>query len=52
MGWMHDTLDFFELDPLNEKFHQDKFSFSLMYYYDENFMPPLSHDEVVHKARC
>lgn len=48
MGWMHDTLDFFELDPVERKFHQDKFSFSLMYYYDENFMLPLSHDEVVH----
>ncbi|MBL7740394.1 MAG: 1,4-alpha-glucan branching protein GlgB [Chitinophagaceae bacterium] len=48
MGWMHDTLDFFELDPVARKFHQDKFSFSMMYYYDENFMLPLSHDEVVH----
>jgi 1,4-alpha-glucan branching enzyme len=48
MGWMHDTLDYFELDPVERKFHQDKFSFSLMYYYDENFMLPLSHDEVVH----
>jgi 1,4-alpha-glucan branching enzyme len=48
MGWMHDTLDYFELDPVERKFHQDKFSFSVMYYYDENFMLPLSHDEVVH----
>lgn len=48
MGWMHDTLDYFKMDPVFRKFHQDKFSFSMMYYYDENFMLPLSHDEVVH----
>jgi len=48
MGWMHDTLDYFKLDPVFRQFHQDKFSFSMMYFYDENFMLPLSHDEVVH----
>jgi 1,4-alpha-glucan branching enzyme len=48
MGWMHDTLDYFKLDPLARQHHQDKFSFSMAYYYDENFMLPLSHDEVVH----
>lgn len=48
MGWMHDTLDYFKLDPLQRQFHQNKFSFSIMYYYDENFMLPFSHDEVVH----
>ncbi|MEO6611317.1 MAG: 1,4-alpha-glucan branching protein GlgB [Chitinophagaceae bacterium] len=48
MGWMHDTLDYFKLDPLLRQFHQNKFTFSMMYYYDENFMLPLSHDEVVH----
>ncbi|MFN4313361.1 MAG: 1,4-alpha-glucan branching protein GlgB [Chitinophagaceae bacterium] len=48
MGWMHDTLDYFKLDPLARQHQQDKFSFSMMYYYDENFMLPLSHDEVVH----
>lgn len=48
MGWMHDTLDYFKLDPIHRQFHQDKFGFSMMYYYDENFMLPLSHDEVVH----
>jgi 1,4-alpha-glucan branching enzyme len=48
MGWMHDTLDYFKLDPVFRKYHQDKFSFSMMYFYDENFMLPLSHDEVVH----
>ncbi len=48
MGWMHDTLDYFKLDPLFRSLHQDKFSFSMMYFYDESFMLPLSHDEVVH----
>ena len=48
MGWMHDTLDYFKADPLMRKGLQDKFTFSLMYFYDENFMLPLSHDEVVH----
>jgi 1,4-alpha-glucan branching enzyme len=48
MGWMHDTLDYFKLDPLARQHHQNKFSFSMMYYYDENFMLPFSHDEVVH----
>ncbi|HSB93455.1 MAG TPA: 1,4-alpha-glucan branching protein GlgB [Flavitalea sp.] len=48
MGWMHDTLDYFKLDPVHRQHHQNKFTFSMMYYYDENFMLPLSHDEVVH----
>ncbi len=48
MGWMHDTLDYFKMDPLMRKDHQDKFTFSMAYYYDENFMLPISHDEVVH----
>jgi 1,4-alpha-glucan branching enzyme len=48
MGWMHDTLNYFKMDPLFRKDHQDKFSFSMMYFYDENFMLPLSHDEIVH----
>lgn len=48
MGWMHDTLKYFKTDPLLRQFEQDKFSFSMMYYYDEHFMLPLSHDEVVH----
>ena len=48
MGWMHDTLDYFKTDPLLRQFQQDKFTFSMMYYNDENFMLPLSHDEVVH----
>ena len=48
MGWMHDTLDYFKLDPVFKQTQQDKFSFSMMYFYDENFMLPLSHDEIVH----
>jgi len=48
MGWMHDTLDYFKIDPIHRQHHQDKFAFSMMYYYDENFMLPLSHDEIVH----
>jgi 1,4-alpha-glucan branching enzyme len=48
MGWMHDTLDYFKVDPYFRPYHQNKFSFSMMYFYDENFMLPLSHDEVVH----
>ncbi len=48
MGWMHDTLDYFKLDPIARQHQQNKFCFSMMYYYDENFMLPLSHDEVVH----
>ena len=48
MGWMHDTLNYFKTDPLIRQFQQDKLSFSMMYYYDEKFMLPFSHDEVVH----
>lgn len=48
MGWMHDTLRYFKRDPIFRQFHQDEFTFSMMYFYDENFMLPFSHDEVVH----
>lgn len=48
MGWMHDTLKYFKQDPVFRQYQQDQLSFSMMYYYDENFMLPLSHDEVVH----
>ncbi|MCZ2222331.1 MAG: 1,4-alpha-glucan branching protein GlgB [Chitinophagales bacterium] len=48
MGWMHDTLRYFKIDPIYRQFHQDEFTFSMMYFYDENFMLPFSHDEVVH----
>jgi 1,4-alpha-glucan branching enzyme len=48
MGWMHDTLDYFKEDFDNRKFHHHKLTFASMYMYNENYMMPLSHDEVVH----
>ena len=48
MGWMHDTLDYFSNDPVYRKYNQDKLTFSIWYVFSENFVLPLSHDEVVH----
>ena len=48
MGWMNDTLRFMRQDPVHRKFHHDELTFSLIYAFHENFVLPLSHDEVVH----
>ncbi|HEX8122212.1 MAG TPA: 1,4-alpha-glucan branching protein GlgB [Solirubrobacteraceae bacterium] len=48
MGWMHDTLEYFAKEPVHRRFHHDDLTFSMVYAYTENFMLPLSHDEVVH----
>jgi 1,4-alpha-glucan branching enzyme len=48
MGWMHDTLAYFENDPVYRKYHHHSLTFSLVYAFTENFVLPLSHDEVVH----
>ena len=51
MGWMHDTLSYMQSDPVYRRFHQNELTFSQLYAYTENFLLPLSHDEVVHMKR-
>jgi 1,4-alpha-glucan branching enzyme len=48
MGWMHDTLEFMHRDPAHRKYHHGEMTFGLVYAFSENFVLPLSHDEVVH----
>jgi 1,4-alpha-glucan branching enzyme len=48
MGWMHDTLEYFKLEPIHRRYHHHELTFSMLYAYTENFILPLSHDEVVH----
>jgi 1,4-alpha-glucan branching enzyme len=51
MGWMHDTLDYFSQDPLYRKYHHQRLTFRMIYAFHENFVLPLSHDEVVYGKR-
>lgn len=48
MGWMHDTLNYMQRDPVHRRYHHGDMTFSMVYAYNENFVLPLSHDEVVH----
>lgn len=51
MGWMHDTLSYLERNPVHRRFHHNELTFRILYAFKENFVLPLSHDEVVHEKR-
>jgi 1,4-alpha-glucan branching enzyme len=48
MGWMHDTLNYFSRDSIYRKYHQNDLTFAMLYHHNENFILPISHDEIVH----
>jgi 1,4-alpha-glucan branching enzyme len=51
MGWMHDILEYMQMDPIHRRYHHDALTFGLLYAFTENFVLPFSHDEVVHGKR-